>query len=324
MAVLSDKTIKERIKKGELVPNGNLDSATHCSYEFTAALMLRGGSEEGERILEKAVAIEPAQLVWIKAREKISMPANMVGVWIQTQALARQGLLLLNVTLIEPGYQGPLSAVLVNFGNKKVPIFPHTKIAKVMFLPLDREAAKLVENGDLEKYDTVLTEMAANAPKTFLQLQSFLPNIEERANAKLEAMDREIERNVATIAGETRVTLERDLRGDMTSFFRKWGFGLFAGFVVGCAAVWLVISTFLPRLVAEYSGVEELARKAALVQQAETITGLSTRLKTQATEIESLKKQVYDLKTKENKPQFQGNPTDTIPLSDANNAVPKQ
>ncbi len=310
MAVLSDKTIKRRIN--ELVPNGNVDNATHCSYEFTAFLMLRGGSNQTERIVEPGVVIEPAQLVWIRARDEISIPPDMVGLWIQTQTLARQGLLLLNITLIEPGYEGPLSAVLVNFGNKKVIIRPDTKIAKVVFLTLDSEADELVGKWDSKTYDAKLLDMAANAPTSFLQLESFLPNIEERAKAKLEVMDKEIERNVATIASETRYSLEKDLRADMRGFFRKWGFGLFAGFLTGCATVLILMTTFLPRLAAEYSGVEELARKASIVQQAETITGLNTRLNTLATEIESLKK------------QMQGDTTNTNPSSDANNAIPNQ
>lgn len=312
MAVLSDKTIKERINNKELVPNGNVDNATHCSYEFTAALMLRGGSNQTERIVEPGVVIEPAQLVWIRARDEISIPADMVGLWIQTQTLARQGLLLLNITLIEPGYEGPLSAVLVNFGNKKVIIRPDTKIAKVVFLTLDSEADELVEKGNSNTYDAKLLDMAANAPTSFLQLETFLPNIEERAKARLMAMDKEIELNVGNIVNEARFNLEKELGEKMKRSFIRGHIGLFGSFIVVLGAFMFVITTFLPRLAAEYSGVEELARKASIVQQAETITGLNTRLNTLAIEIESLKK------------QMQGDTTNINPSSDANNAIPDQ
>lgn len=310
MAVLSDKTIKRMIQKNELVPSGNTDSATHCSYEFTAALILKGGSPKAEPIIESGVVIEPAQLVWLRAQEEISIPAGMVGLWIQTQTLARQGLLLLNITLIEPGYEGPLSAVLVNFGNKKVIIRPDTKIAKVVFLTLDSKADKLVEKWDSKTYNAELLDMAANAPTSFLQLETFLPNIEERAKARLMAMDKEIELNVGNIANEARFNLEKELKEKMKRSFIKGHIGLFGGFVTGCAAVLILVTSFLPRLAAEYSGVEELARKASIVQQAETFTVLNTRLNTLATEIESLKK------------QMQGDTTNTNPSSDVNNAIP--
>ena len=47
--------------------------------------------------------------------------------------LSRQGVLLLNISLVEPGYEGYLTTVLVNFGNKNVVISPTTTIAKVAF-----------------------------------------------------------------------------------------------------------------------------------------------------------------------------------------------
>jgi len=221
MAVLSDKTIKERIAKNELIPGGDPGRARYCSYEFTAASILRGGSHELEQVSESAAVIEPAQLVWIKTREEISIPANMVGLWIQTQTLSRDGLLLLNITLIEPGYEGPLSAVLVNFGKKRVPVSSHTKIAKVVFLPLDRDANELVEGLGSEEYNALLMNMAANGPKNFLQLESFLPNIEKETKAKLKAMDKQIEDKVNTVTDNVKSALEGDLRGDIKGLFLK-------------------------------------------------------------------------------------------------------
>jgi len=132
-------------------------------------------------------------------------------------------------------------------------------------------------------------------------LQSFLPNIEEKANAKLDAIDREIKRSVDTIVKQTRSSFKEDLQGDLNSTFKKWGGGILAGFAISCAAVWLMISSYLPRL-SEYAKFDELARRAAMAQQAETITGLNAQLQTQAGEIEFLKKELDDLKTGNNDP----------------------
>ena len=318
MAVLSDKTIKERIAKNELIPGGDPNSATHCSYEFTAALMLRGGSHQEERI-ESGVVIEPAQLVWIRAREEISLPANMVGLWIQTQTLAREGLLLLNISLIEPGYRGPLSAVLVNFGKKPVPISPRTKIAKVIFLPLDGAATKLVEGYDSEQYNDDLKRMAVTAPNTFLQLQSF----EQKAKDILDLMKKEMEQSVNSMADTAKDKIIDDLQSDLKGTLLKWGGLTLAGLLFGCALVWLMITSYLPRL-SEYSKFDEMARRAAMTQQSETIAGLTTRLDSQATEIESLKKQLSSVKVRDSKPQGQTNSSDTTRLTSPDNTVPKQ
>jgi hypothetical protein len=204
--------------------------------------------------------------------------------------------------------------VLVNFGRNKVVISPDTKIAKVMFLPLDSDTTKPVGEWDKKKYDYELAAIAANAPQSFLQLESFLPNIEERANAKLEAMDKQIESTVGDIANHAKFDLEKELGEKMKRSFFKGHIGLFAGFLFGLSVVFLVIITFLPRLAAEYSGVEELARKAVMAQQAETFTGLTTRLDSLATEIESVKKQLSIINVGEDKTQGQDNSSDTTRL----------
>jgi len=324
MSVLSDKTLKGRIAKKEVILGGNADGAKHCSYEFTAALMVRGGSGSVESIVEPGAPIEPAQLVWIRAREMISVPPNMVGLWIQTQTLARQGLLLLNISLVEPGYEGPLSAVFVNFGRKRVIVSPGTKIAKVMFLPLDGEALNQVGVSDSKLYDTGLVDTASNAPGSFLQLESFLPNIEEKAKAKLEAIDAEIKRSVDDIVRQTRSTLKEDLQSDLKGTLLKWGGGIAFGFVIGCALVWLWICTYLPRLAAQYSGVEELARKAAVIQQAETIGGLSKQIRDLTTELDSLKGQIGALKASEKTRQVPANTSRVAPLPDTDTGTSSQ
>ena len=44
MAVLSDKSIRERMAAGQLVINGEVQSALHCAYEFSASTMFKGGA----------------------------------------------------------------------------------------------------------------------------------------------------------------------------------------------------------------------------------------------------------------------------------------
>jgi len=61
-----------------------------------------------------------------------------------------------------------------------------------------------------------------------------------------------------------------------------------------------------------------------MAQQVETIAGLTTRLDNQATEIESLKKQISSAKVGDSKPQRQDDPSDTTNLTSPESTVPKQ
>jgi len=309
MVVLSDKSLRERIARNELVLDGRPSGAEHCSYEFTAAKILRGGTSKVIEVTEPGVTIAPAQLVWIRTCERIAMPPDMVGFWIQTNTLSREGLLLLNMSLVEPGYEGYLTAVFVNFGQREVPIGPTTKIAKVVFVPLDAEAIEKVDSGQFEAYDRRLLGYAANAPRSFLQLESFIPNLEEKADAKLVAIDNELKRRSEAIQQEVRQrmdamatqakeNIEKDLRDDVMGLAKRWGGGILAGFAVGCIAVWFAVSSLLPQMVASYSKVDELVQKAIKTQHVDTLDELARRVQVQAAEIQTLRKQFSLLEAK--------------------------
>lgn len=189
MSVLSDATIRDRLSS--LVPNGQKCDAKHCAYEFTAAKVFKGSAVSPLVVSnETPVIIEPTELVWVRAKEEINVPANCVGMWVQTQTLSRKGLLLLNQSLVEPGYSGPLHAVFVNFGRTKVAINSVTKIAKVMFFELDKAAETLV-SFDTSAYDSSILEISANAPDSFLQLSSLVPSLKAEADVRLRALQTE-------------------------------------------------------------------------------------------------------------------------------------
>lgn len=310
MTVLSDETLRRRISNNELVLDGTPEYAKHCSYEFTAAKIIRGGSSEMTDVVEPGVTISPAQLVWIRTCERISMPTNMVGLWIQTNTLSRQGLLLLNMSLVEPGYEGYLSAVFVNFGQRKVTIGPTTRIAKVIFLPLDVQAIEKVASKQFQNYDRWLFEIATNAPSSFLQLESFLPNLEERADAKLRDIDtelklrskmiqEEVKTRITATTTEAKYSIEKDLRSDVKGLVWRWGGGIFAGLIVGCVVVWFGISTLMPQMIASYSKVDDLVQKAIKVHQTGNLETLTGRVSSQDVEIQGLRKRLLELETKQ-------------------------
>lgn len=305
MTVLSDRTLRDRISKGDFILNGDANAAIHCSYEFTAAKVFRGGSDKGE-LVEDQVLINPAELVWIRAKEQVKMPCNNVGVWFQTQTLAKRGLLLLNTSLVEPGYEGPLTSVFVNFGQEPVAILPGMKIAKLLFHEVDQKAEKLVSACKLDEYDVGLEKVAGNAPQTFLQLKSFLPEIEEgakrtldaieeRAKNTLDTIDEDIQKKVDGVVEKTGDGFKKALQGDIRNTLLKWGGSIGAGLIIGCALAWAWITIYLPRLTAEYSSIEKLAVKALAEQKAVDKSNLTAQMQSHSTDIELLKTQIDQL-----------------------------
>jgi dUTPase len=279
MAVFSDGTIRKRL--AALVTSGSPLGARHCAYEFTAAVLFKGASAEPRPIDPgNPIVIEPTELVWIKAREEIRMPANAVGLWVQTQTLSRQGLLLLNTTLIEPGYEGPLHAVFVNFGNKKVVIDAGTKIAKVLFLGLDQPADELL-SFDVSGYDRSILDISSNSPVSFMRLESLVSDQKK----ELERAGEDVKQQIVKDAKEE---LQKGIRWSAV----KWLGGAAVGFVAGLFAVYLGMTVYLPKLTASYAEVDALASKVIQTRAA----GWDKAVSESQAEMERLKKEIEDLK----------------------------
>ena len=311
MSVLSDTTIRDRLSS--LVPNGQKDDAKHCAYEFTAAKVFKGSAPAPLIVSDDApVVVGPAELVWILAKEEINVPDNCVGMWVQTQTLSRKGLLLLNHSLVEPGYRGPLHAVFVNFGRAKVPINPVTKIAKVMFFELDKNADSLVKF-DTSAYENLILEISANAPDSFMELSSLVPSLKAEADEHIRALQTEarVLKNEIAAAAKADLIAESDKRrdelradvdkqksgmqGHIKSLALRWGGASLGGLMLGVALVWLGLSVYLPRLAASYADVDGIARRA-VQERAGALDAASSQLRANRAELDSLRQELQTLK----------------------------
>jgi deoxycytidine triphosphate deaminase len=142
MSVLSDSEIRRRIGLGELVPGGDLAFATECSYSFVPGSAFLAGSTdiplEFPGLDGKAsVVVRPGEMIWIRTRDSVAIPNDIVGFWWQTNTLSRKGLMLINMSMVEPGYKGDLACLFGNFGKGDVLISPRTFIAKMVFAELN-------------------------------------------------------------------------------------------------------------------------------------------------------------------------------------------
>lgn len=286
MTALSDGTISELIQQGKLVPKGDPECAVHCCYEFTADMLFRGSLTQGEPIGQTGAVIGPAELVWVRAKEQIAVPPDAVGIWIQTQSLSRQGLLLLNTTLVEPGYAGPLTAVFVNFGIRNVVLSETAKIAKVMFLRLDCDAKRLVGRVTQPEYDASILQIASNSPKTFLQVEQMLPNLERETGKRIEQMEQRSQ--------ELLATQKNELREDVNRHGLRWMGGLALGFVAASLSVWFAVGVVFPMLVEHYGNLDAAVQKNVSVGNAPVLEQLRSELRTTKSDMDQLRRDLAD------------------------------
>jgi deoxycytidine triphosphate deaminase len=175
--VLSDNAIRKRLD--ELIDGGDAKHVGSCAYYFYPAKIFRTGSnKEGqpEAIVDFAdpkqgrYAIAPGELVMLRTRETVKMPRDMCGLWFQSDALARDALLLVNMSVIPPGFVGRLNCTFANFGKVPVEVGRDVAVAKVLFVSLDQQADRMPEYKEEAAYEDRTRSAAFRAPKSFFQI----------------------------------------------------------------------------------------------------------------------------------------------------------
>ncbi|MGI5211949.1 dCTP deaminase [Plantactinospora sp. CA-290183] len=257
MSVLSDYEISELITEANLIEGAASERVFACSYEFRPGMVISTGREVDDRCAKDWTggngdfrdvhAIQPGELVWIRTLEKVSMPHDLCGFWWQTNRLSRQGLMLVNMSMVEPGYRGPLACLFVNFGNKPVTIDPDTVVAKLVFSRLSRSVQeRFSENRSEISYDRSIVRAAMGAPVTFLDVGNIEFGLDRRRAEAIQEMEAELRRMKNELADEAAKlkTEGRDqFADDSKSLIRK---------VLGAAAIGFTLvvaaTTFLPWL----------------------------------------------------------------------------
>lgn len=257
MSVLSDGEIRDLITNAGLIDDARDDRIFACAYEFRPGAVISTGRNVDDRCVRDwsktpttatdVHAIEPGEMVWIRTFEKVSMPSDLCAFWWQTNRLSRQGLMLVNMSIVEPGYTGPLACLFVNFGNKPVVIDPDTVIAKLVFMRLGKDAQKsMTAKSDAASYDRSIVRAAMGAPVTFMDVGSIeLGLSKKRAEilAEMEDMLRSLKRDLSDEADKVKKESGQQFEADSKTMIRKVLGAAALGFAVIVAA-----TSFLPWL----------------------------------------------------------------------------
>lgn len=273
--VLSDDTIRQLMEEDQLVIGGNPENARYGSYRCAPAKLYHGGPD-GSVIdftstgSEQQDVILPGEYVWVRMIEKVSLPANITGFWWQTNHLSRQGLVLMNMSIVEPGYHGPLSCLFVNFGRQPIGIHRTQSLAKLVFLRLDNDSSSASAEGRVygthfQQYDQKLHNEALRLSASFLQLSDQVSEELNEIDKTRQIALREIEQQKERVVRESRDEFERNI----PAAIKRYGVlatGVLAILIAVSAAAPWVQSLFRIDLQDQVAGVvrNELAQRVLL------------------------------------------------------------
>lgn len=256
MSVLSDGEIRELISDRNLIVDAVDERIVSCSYEFRPGIIVSTGRDVDARCVLNWTgqtgptdihSIKPGELVWVRTLEKVIMPKDVCAFWWQTNRLSRQGLMLVNMSMIEPGYQGPLACLFVNFGNKPVIIDPGSAVAKLVFNYLGDAARRPLQfHPDDASYDRDIVRAAMGTPITFLDVGNIEVSLDTKRKEAVAAIQEEqeaVKKDLSSDVKEARKQAQQQFEKDANSLIRK---------VLGAAALGFVLvvgaMTFVPWL----------------------------------------------------------------------------
>lgn len=210
MTVLSEHTIRSHMANDLLVLNGDQSQASGAGYQFRPQLVIPGGGHEQIHLSESTIAtplglptdvsvrqcyvVGPRSLVWVRMLETVKLPNDVCAFWWQTNSLSRRGLMLVNMSMVDPGYEGPLACLFVNFGNREVRLSAGMTMARLVFHQLDKVATPYSKSVLSSGYDDDLANVALAGSSSFLSLDDYRVEFQAARGDAVEAFESLIEK----------------------------------------------------------------------------------------------------------------------------------
>lgn len=126
--ILVDKNIIERVEQDNLIAeNYNQNNVNCISYDLTVDKILTK-----DKIKKSIYKIMPNETIFVKTKEKINMPYDLIGIVTEKNSRMRQGLKV-DAPRYQPGHSTFVFLRVHNISNQIISIEENSKIAQIMF-----------------------------------------------------------------------------------------------------------------------------------------------------------------------------------------------
>lgn len=105
---------KEQIIEKSILTNDDKSQYKGASYNLRIGSIL---SIKDKKYVQ-SYEIEPQGMVLLISEEEFKMPEDIIGYTTVKNSMSIIGLLALNIGIVDAGYEGPISSILINFGNR--------------------------------------------------------------------------------------------------------------------------------------------------------------------------------------------------------------
>jgi deoxycytidine triphosphate deaminase len=164
----------EEIKEKNLFEDGTyVDSSFRNSdYYLTIDRIIIIGEENSDK---DCYEIPPQGLVVAISKEIFNLPENIIGYTTVKNSLSVKGLLAINVGLVDPLYNGPISSALINFGKAPILIRKKDPFLRMTFHQFNKPQKPIntpINKSKKQYLEEKINSTMAFFDNTFLSLKS--------------------------------------------------------------------------------------------------------------------------------------------------------
>ena len=152
--ILSDKTIQQYLKQGQLVIEplddmqiqaGSVDFRLGNHYlkiaQHKIAILDLVNKPQYEEIIQDEVIIPPHSFLLATTREYLKLPADLTAFVEGRSSIGRLGLFIQNSGWVDPGFEGEITIELYNANILPIKLVTGIRICQLVFAELDQTAA---------------------------------------------------------------------------------------------------------------------------------------------------------------------------------------
>jgi dUTPase len=154
---------------------GGTDNPRATTYDATVGLII----QSGKALTADTFTLPPRGIVWVVSKERFHLPDTVTGLATLRTTWTHQGVLALNVGIIDPGWEGPLATALVNLSNSDFDISVGDSFFRVLFNEHQATLAKVVQKTDEQYRQDILGHSRAYG-KTFLAMDTLVSEVSDK------------------------------------------------------------------------------------------------------------------------------------------------
>lgn len=170
----------EQIKELGLVEHGGEGFFRASTYDLSIGEIIPHGGIPSDK---STFLLAPGGMVRVISAEDLRLPDTITGHVLLKNQLCTQGVLAISIGVVDPGFVGPISSTLINFGRETCEVKKGDPFLRVSFFRCPQsERAKNSQKHTREGYlQRVRQEVLAYSGPTFLNMDAMTTKAAEKA-----------------------------------------------------------------------------------------------------------------------------------------------